>query len=85
MVMLNLWGEIDPEIDFTFVSLWQMDELARATLQKTRADIDAQNIRSGIITPTEARSRTAHDTSGQYATVNLAASPPEAPPPTSSA
>ncbi|KFL87926.1 Phage protein [Acetobacter malorum] len=59
MVMLNLWGEIDPDIDFTFVFLWQMDELARATLQKTRADIDAQNIRSGIITPAEARSRTA--------------------------
>ncbi|WP_244463407.1 DUF1073 domain-containing protein [Acetobacter orleanensis] len=78
MVMLNLWGEIDPDIDFTFVSLWQMDELARATLQKTRADIDAQNIRSGIITPTEARSRTAHDAGGQYAAVNLAGTPPAA-------
>lgn len=49
MVMLNLWGEIDPDIDFAFVSLWQMDEIDRAYLKKTHVDIENKNVlRQGL-------------------------------------
>lgn len=66
MAMLNLWGEIDPDITFTFRSLWQLDEATQAAVEKTRTEIDAQNIRSGVLTPQEARTRTAHEATGQY-------------------
>lgn len=66
LIMLNLWGEIDPDITFSFASLWQMNEATQANVQKTRTEIDAQNIRAGIVTPQEARSRTAHDLHSPY-------------------
>lgn len=66
MVMLSLWGEVDADITFSFRSLWQMDEATQVEMQKTRADIDARNIRSGIVTPHEARTRTAQDLHSPY-------------------
>lgn len=75
MAMLNLWGEIDPDISFTFRTLWQMDEPTQASVAKTRTEIDAQNIRSGVLTPQEARSRASHDTTSQYAGIHTPPAP----------
>ena len=71
MAMLSLWGETDPDISFSFRSLWQMDARTQADVEKTRTEIDERNIRAGVVTPAEARRRTAHDPSGQYAGISV--------------
>lgn len=70
--MLSLWGEIDPGITFDFIPLWQMDEAAKAAIEKTKADIDAQNIEAGVISNSEGRRRQANDPDSIYAGIDLA-------------
>jgi hypothetical protein len=77
--MLSLWDEIDEDITFDFVDLWQLDQAAKAALQKTRADTREVDIAAGVITPEEARKAAAADPDSQYRGLDLAATP--APPP----
>lgn len=72
LVQLNLWGAIDPDLDFEFVPLWQMSEQEAAAVEKTKTDMDTANIRSGKITPHEARTREAADAHSLYRTAGLA-------------
>ncbi|MBS0966959.1 DUF1073 domain-containing protein [Acetobacter okinawensis] len=72
LVQLNLWGAIDPDLDFEFVPLWQMSEQEAAAVEKTKTDMDTANIRSGKITAHEARAREAADAHSLYRTAGLA-------------
>ncbi|MFT8542422.1 DUF1073 domain-containing protein, partial [Acetobacter sp.] len=72
LVQLNLWGRIDPDLDFEFVPLWQMSEQEAAAVEKTKTDMDTANILSGKITPHEARAREAADAQSLYRTAGLA-------------
>ncbi|MFT8933500.1 MAG: DUF1073 domain-containing protein [Acetobacter syzygii] len=72
LVQLNLWGSIDPDLDFEFVPLWQMSEQEAAAVEKTKTDMDTANIQSGKITPHEARAREAADAHSLYRTAGLA-------------
>ncbi len=38
MVMLNVWGVVDTDIDFTFRPLWQMDEAEQAEIDAKKQD-----------------------------------------------
>lgn len=53
--MLNIWGKIDPEINFRFVPLWQLDEAAKAAVAKTNADTRAVYVEVGAVSADEVR------------------------------
>lgn len=79
LVQIHLWGDIDPDIDYEFVHLWQMDEKQAAEVEKLKADTDAVNIVSGKISSDEAREREATDDTSIYRNVNLTGPAPENP------
>ena len=81
LVQLNLWGEIDPTLDFEFVHLWQLSEKEAAEVEKIKTDTDAVNVQAGIISPEEARERQSTDDHSIYHNVNLSGPPPESPDP----
>jgi phage-related protein (TIGR01555 family) len=66
IIQLSELGEIDPDITFDFVQLWEMDESETAANRKIAADIDAVLIGSGVIMPDEARARIVADPGSGY-------------------
>jgi hypothetical protein len=81
LIMLHLWGVIDPAIGFQFVPLWEDDSKTMAEVQKIKADTAAVYINTGIIAPEEDRKRIAADEESMYQGVDLSAPPPEPPEP----
>ncbi|WP_181441946.1 phage portal protein [Swingsia samuiensis] len=79
LAQLNLWGEIDPDIEFEFIHLWQMDEKQAADIEKIKADEDAVLVAAGITSPEEARERQATDAHSIYRNIDLTGPPPEPP------
>ncbi|QCE32869.1 DUF1073 domain-containing protein [Acetobacteraceae bacterium] len=71
LCQLNLWGEIDPSLSFEFLPLWQLDPQEKTALEKSKADIDALNIKNNIITPNEARERQQGEKGSIYGSINL--------------
>jgi hypothetical protein len=71
LVMVELWGEVDDDIEFEFVKLWQLDEAGKSAIQKTKADQRAVDIEAGIIIPEEGRQAAARDPDSQYAGLDL--------------
>lgn len=71
LVMIELWGKVDDDIVFDFISLWQLDDAGKAAIQKTKADQRAVDIEAGIVLPEEARLAVAHDPDNQYAGLDL--------------
>ncbi|MFT8720015.1 DUF1073 domain-containing protein [Acetobacter sp.] len=80
-VQIHLWGEIDPDLSFEFVPLWQMDEKQIAEIEKIKADQDAVLVQAGIVSPEEARERQAADPQSNYRNVDLTGPPPDPPDP----
>lgn len=66
VIQLNEFGEIDPEIEFEFVELWELDEAGKSAARKTEADTDAVYIESGVLTPDDVRTRLAGDPDSPY-------------------
>ncbi|WP_215762204.1 DUF1073 domain-containing protein [Acetobacter sp. P1H12_c] len=81
VVQLNLWGEIDPDLDFEFVHLWQLSEKEAAEVEKIKTDTDAVNVQAGIMAPAECRQRNASDAHSIYRNVSISGPPPEPPDP----
>ncbi|UYH50832.1 DUF1073 domain-containing protein [Candidatus Kirkpatrickella diaphorinae] len=67
LVQLDLWGEIDPKIDFIFNPLWQMDEKTRAETERSRAETVSALVKGGIVSGDEARRRLAAGPVAPYA------------------
>ncbi len=65
-VQLNEFGEIDPDIDFEFEALWELDDAGKAAVQKTQADTAEVLINAGVITNDEERKRQAGDPHSPY-------------------
>lgn len=80
ILQLNEFGEIDPEIGFEFLPLWQMDEAAKASIEKTKCDVDVEYINAGVLAPEEVRDRLANDDASGY--VGIAAGDVPEPPET---
>lgn len=79
VLQIDLWGKIDPDIEFVFPDLWDMDEKERAEINKIKADTDAVYLDSGVVSQEEARERLAEDYDGNYTSVDLSGEPPELP------
>lgn len=65
-LQLHLWGEIDEDINFHFVPLWQLDEAGESALRKTDADTDAVYIEAGVISPEDVRKKITSDKKSPY-------------------
>ena len=68
---LDLFGEVGPRIGFDFVSLWELDEVAKASVRKTDADTGAVLIASGALDPQEERTRIAEDEGSPYKGIDV--------------
>lgn len=75
MIQLSLWGEIDPDITYKWVTLNPKDEIADANRRKVEADTDAVYIQEGVIDTTEARTRLAKQEDSPYAGLDLSVVP----------
>lgn len=70
IIQLNLFGFIDHDITFDFVSLFALKESESATIRKTDADMDVAYITAGVISPEEARNRIASNPKSGYNNIN---------------
>lgn len=63
----NIWGEVDPDINFMFEPIGELDETQRATLREIEARTGTILLANKVITPEEERKRVAADENTAYA------------------
>ena len=89
-MQLSLFGEIDPDIGFTFVPLYQMTPKEESDIRLQDSQADCAYIAAGVVDPSEVRERLAKDpnsgfmgldTSVELVPPNPEPAPGEAPPP----
>lgn len=66
LVQLSLFGEIDPDIGFAFVLLYQMTPSEEADIRAKDGVTDCAYVAAGIIDPSEVRDRLAKDPDSGY-------------------
>lgn len=66
VIQLHLFGEIDPDIGFEYVPLYQMTAIERADINLKKSQQAEVLIGSGVITPMEARVSLQADADGGY-------------------
>lgn len=66
IIQLNLWGEIDPDIEFKFNPLYQLDDNERADVNLKKAQTDEIYVNMGAIDNEEVRDRVAEDENSGY-------------------
>lgn len=77
IVQMSMWGEIDHDIAFEFVPLWQQSETEAAVNRKSDAEAAAIYVEMGAVAPEEVRTRLANDENSGYN--GLTSAPPEMP------
>lgn len=65
-VQLSLFGFVDPELDFTYVPLWSLDEEQLVTVRKTQAETAQVYIDTGVLSQLEVRRALADDPDSPY-------------------
>lgn len=65
-VQLSLFGEIDPDIGFTFTPLYQMTPKEESEIRLSDSQADCAYVAAGIIDPSEVRDRLAKDPNSGY-------------------
>lgn len=71
LLMLHLWGEIDPTITFEFAPLWQVSALDAATIRVNNANADAVYLDRSVVSPEETRDRLAKDPDSGYSGIDV--------------
>lgn len=71
IIQLSEFGEIDPDITFTFEPLYELNDPEKAQVRKTDAETDSVLIASGVIAPDESRARIAADPESGYNGLDL--------------
>lgn len=79
MIQLDIDGQIDPDISFEFIDLWEMDEKDKAAIRKSDADMDVAYVGAGIVSNEEVRDRIVQDEDSPYFGIDLSAEAPEPP------
>lgn len=79
IIQLSEFGEVDPEITFDFVDLWQMDDSQKATNEATKAQTHATYVDLGAVSQEEVRQAVAKDPDSAYAGLDLEDTPPPQP------
>lgn len=76
LIQLDVFGVIDPDIDFEFEPLYQLDELQLATVRKMDAETGSILIADGALGREEERKRIANEKDSSYASINSDQPPP---------
>jgi hypothetical protein len=71
LVQLSLFGEVDPDVGFTWVPLRSLDEESGAEVRKTDSETASAFIDRGVISPDEARQVLARDPHSPYYGLDL--------------
>ena len=79
VVQLSLFDEVDQDISFEFLPLWEMSDKDKADIRKSDADADVAYINAGVVSPEEARERLQNDETSMYHGVDLSGPAPELP------
>lgn len=66
IIQLSKWGQVDPEITFDFVALWEPDASELETARKTRAETDQIYFEMGVVGPEEIRNELSQDPDSGY-------------------
>jgi phage-related protein (TIGR01555 family) len=79
IIQLSKWGDVDPEIDFDFVSMWEADETEIAGNRKADAETAAIYLADGVISAEEVRQKLASDEDSGYNGLDMSVQiePPE--------
>jgi len=75
LAQLDLYGEIDDDIDYTFVPLIEATQKEIADIRKSDGDLAAALIDRGVVSPDEVREKLANDPESGYS--NLSGPAPE--------
>lgn len=78
-IQLSKFGEVDPDITYSWEPLWSMSEKEISEIDKNEAEADAIRIESGVIDPMEARKRVAADPDSGYAGLDVEDDAPPTP------
>ena len=80
VLQLSMWGEIDPDISFTFVSLYQMTPKELAEIRTADSTTAQTYVGMGALDPGEVREKLARDPESGYQglDINLEITPPDA-------
>lgn len=76
VAQLSIFGEVDPDLNFEFVALWEMSDKDKAEIRKADADADVAYVGAGIVDPEEVRERLSNDETSLYHGVDLTDPPP---------
>jgi hypothetical protein len=79
IIQLSEFGEIDPNITFEWVPLWQVSEKEAAEIRKLVIEGDTALIDAGAVSPEEVRQKVANDEDMGYGDIDLSGPPPEPP------
>lgn len=79
IVQLSLFGEIDQELSFEFLPLWEMSDKDKADVRKSDAEADGAYVNMGAVDPEEVRERLRNDETSLYHGVDLSGPAPEPP------
>jgi predicted ABC-type ATPase len=66
ILQLHVFGDVDEDVGFKFVPLWQASELEQSTIRKQDAETDEGLINAGVLDPQEVRKRIAEDPDSPY-------------------
>ena len=66
VLQLSEFGKIDPEIEYDFNPLWELDAAGRAAVEKMKADTDAVYMTEAVVSNEEVRTRLAADPDSPY-------------------
>jgi hypothetical protein len=71
LLQYHLFGDVDPEITFEFVDLWEAPEQDKAAIRKSDADVDVAYVGAGIVSNEEVRKRIIQDQDSPYFGMDL--------------
>lgn len=66
IVQLSLFGEIDDNISFNFIPLYQLSELEQSQVELNEANTDVAYVTAGVLDGSEVRKRLANDKNSPY-------------------
>lgn len=71
LAQINKWGEIDPDLSFSYEKLYELTEKEQAEMRKVEAETAGVYIDKGITDPLEERRRLAAEPGSPYASLDV--------------
>ena len=71
IIQISLFGKINPDIGFSFVPLYQLDEFQKSEVRLKNSQIAVSYIDSGVLDPSEERERLASDPDSGYKGIDI--------------